>query len=333
MVKQTALVTGGSRGIGKAIALELAENGVDIVFNYIRGHEDARKTQQDIQSKGVRCEVIKANLAESSGIDLLFDFISEKFRQLDILINNAATGINKPASNLKEKHWDWVMGVNARAPWLCAVKASELMVNGGNIINISSLGATKVIDDYFSVGVSKAALESITRYLAVEMAPKGISVNAVSGGLVQTDALDSFERQSQMIDKGKRTLVDRLVLPEEIAKVVEGISPRKFIEFFSADFFTDPFPKTSINELACIPPVFENSDCLLINKSGDFIIISFLILGKDKSSFSFLITSTVSSEVFPQTPHEEFVKKFLLILPISILSMLSIVASILLCIL
>ena len=112
------------------------------------------------------------------------------------------------------------MGVNARAPWLCAVKASELMVNGGNIINISSLGATKVIDDYFSVGVSKAALESITRYLAVEMAPKGISVNAVSGGLVQTDALDSFERQSQMIDKGKRTLVDRLVLPEEIAKVV-----------------------------------------------------------------------------------------------------------------
>ena len=170
MVKRKALVTGGSRGIGRAIALELAEQGVDIVFNYIRGHEDARKTQQDIQSKGVRCE--------------------------------------------------WVMRVNARAPWLCAIKASELMVNGGSIINISSLGATKVIDDYFSVGVSKSALESITRYLAVEMAPKGISVNAVSGGLVHTDALNSFARQSQMMDKGKRTLVDRLVLPEEIAKVV-----------------------------------------------------------------------------------------------------------------
>ena len=220
MVKRKALVTGGSSGIGRAIALELAEQGVDIVFNYIRGHEDARKTQQDIQSKGVRCEIIKANLAESSGIEILFDFISEKFQQLDILINNAATGINKPASELKEKHWDWVMSVNARAPWLCAIKASELMVNGGSIINISSLGATKVIDDYFSVGVSKSALESITRYLAVEMAPKGISVNAVSGGLVHTDALNSFARQSQMMDKGKRTLVDRLVLPEEIAKVV-----------------------------------------------------------------------------------------------------------------
>jgi len=220
MVKRTALVTGGSRGIGRAIALEFAKSGTDIVFNYIRGHNDARKTQQEIQSKGVRCEIIKSNLAEPSDIDLLFDFIAENFQNLDVLINNAATGVNKPASNLKEKHWDWVMGVNARAPWLCAVKASGLMVNGGNIINISSLGATKVIDDYFSVGVSKAALEAITRYLAVEMAPKGISVNAVSGGLVQTEALDSFTKQSQMIDKGKRNLVDRLILPEEIAKVV-----------------------------------------------------------------------------------------------------------------
>lgn len=219
-MKRTALITGGSRGIGRAIALELADTGVDIVFNYIRGHDAARKTQRDIQSKGVRCEMVKSNLSESSEVDLLFKFVAKKYQNLDILINNAATGVNKPASDLKEKHWDWVMGVNARAPWLCAIKASELMINGGNIINISSLGATKVIDDYFSVGVSKAALEAITRYLAVEMAPKGISVNAVSGGLVQTEALESFSKQTQMISKGKGTLLDRLVLPEEIAKVV-----------------------------------------------------------------------------------------------------------------
>ena len=84
MVKRTALVTGGSRGIGRAIALELAKSGTDIVFNYIRGHNDARKTQQEIQSKGVRCEIIKSNLAEPSDIDLLFDFIAENFQNFAI---------------------------------------------------------------------------------------------------------------------------------------------------------------------------------------------------------------------------------------------------------
>ena len=217
---RVALVTGGSRGIGRSIALELARRGADIAFNYLRSHAAATATQHDIEVLGVRCLRIRAHLGDGAKIKQLFARVEREFGRLDILVNNAASGVQRPATELEEKHWDWTMNINARAPWLCTVEASRLMSGGGSIVNITSLGSQRVLPYYFSVGTSKAALEAITRYLAVELAPKGITVNAVSGGYVETGALDHFPNRDEMMAAGAQTPAGRMVTPEDIAHVV-----------------------------------------------------------------------------------------------------------------
>jgi len=217
---KVALITGGSRGIGKAIALEFAERGADIAFNYLRSHESAAQTQQEIEALGVRCLRLRAHLGDSEKVQELFSQVESEFGRLDILVNNAASGVQRSASELEEKHWDWAMNINAKAPWLCAVAASRLMKSGGSIVNITSQGSQRVLPFYLSVGTSKAALEALTRYLAVELAPIGISVNAVSGGYVETGALDHFPNREEMLESGKKTPVGRMVTSEDIAKVV-----------------------------------------------------------------------------------------------------------------
>ena len=217
---KTALITGGSRGIGKAIALELARRGADIVFSYFRRHETSAQTQREIQDMGVRCVRVRAHLGDTEKIRNLFAEVEKQFSRLDILVNNAASGVQRPAAELEGNHWDWTMNINARAPWLCAIEASRLMTQGGHIVNITSMGSQRVLPYYFSVGTSKAALEAITRYLAVELAPKGISVNAVSGGYVDTEALDHFPSRQEMLAAGKRTLLGRMVDGDDVARVV-----------------------------------------------------------------------------------------------------------------
>ncbi len=217
---KVALVTGGSRGIGKAIALEFARHGADVAFNYMRSHEAAGVTQAEIQKLGVRCQRIRAHLGDTDQIKRLFADVEEEFGTLDILVNNAASGVQRPAAELEEKHWDWTMDINAKAPWLCSVEASRLMSHGGHIVNITSLGSQRVLPNYFSVGTSKAALEAVTRYLAVELAPKGISVNAVSGGFVETGALDHFPNRDDMLAAGEQTLLGRMLRGQDIARVV-----------------------------------------------------------------------------------------------------------------
>ncbi len=217
---KVALVTGGSRGIGKAIALEFARRGADIAFNYMRSHEAAAETQDEIKKLGVRCQRLRAHLADTDQIKRLFAEVRDEFGALDVLVNNAASGVQKPAAELEEKHWDWTMGVNAKAPWLCGIEASRLMAGGGSIVNITSEGSRRVLPHYFSVGTSKAALEAITRYLAVELAPMGISVNAVSGGYVETDALEHFPNRDEMLAAGRRAPVGRMVSADDIARVV-----------------------------------------------------------------------------------------------------------------
>ncbi|MBI4220177.1 MAG: enoyl-[acyl-carrier-protein] reductase FabL [Chloroflexi bacterium] len=218
---KVALITGGSRGIGKAIALELASRGADIAFNYFRNHEAARAAESEISSTGVRCLRVRAHLGEQEAIANLFGKIKAEFGKLDILINNAASGVMRRSTELEIKHWDWTLDINARAPWLCAVEAAKLMRNGGRIINISSPGSTYVLPDYFAVGVSKAALDALTRYLAVELAPKGIAVNGVSASFVQTDALEAFPESAKITEFARRpTPAGRPVTPEDVAKVV-----------------------------------------------------------------------------------------------------------------
>ena len=214
-----SLVTGGSRGIGKAICLELARRGSNIAFNYLRNHKQATETQKEILSLGVSCSKIKAHLGDPAKISNMFSQIQEEFGSLDILVNNAASGVQRSAAELEPRHWDWTMNVNARAPWLCSIEASKLMKHGGSILNITSEGSRKVLPYYLSVGTSKAALEALTRYLAVELAEKNISVNAISGGYIETGALDAFPNKEQMVAASKNIPAGKSLTPKDLAKV------------------------------------------------------------------------------------------------------------------
>ena len=218
-----AFVTGGGRGIGRAIALQLARRGADVLINYVRHPDAASETATQVRAFGRNAGVLRGNVADEAHIERMFSEVGERFGRLDILVNNSASGVNKVSTELTPHHWDWTLNVNARAAWLCARAALPLMQarGGGAVVNISSLGARRVMRDYFLVGVSKAALEAVTRYLAVELAPFGVRVNAVSGGLVETDALKSFPWGASVIEETiARTPARRMVEPEDIANAV-----------------------------------------------------------------------------------------------------------------
>ena len=221
-----ALVTGSGRGIGRAIALCLAQRGADMVINFFRNRSPAEKTVDDIKTLGRRAWLIKADVGKIEDLDRLFDQVAEKAGGLDILVSNAASGYNRPVMEQRPKGWDWTMNINARALLFAAQRAAPLMEarGGGAIVGVSSPGSTRVLPDYVVVGASKAALEAVTRYLAIELAPKNIVVNAVSPGLVLTDALQHFATVRQDDDIITRALsltpAGRLVLPQDVAEVV-----------------------------------------------------------------------------------------------------------------
>jgi enoyl-[acyl-carrier protein] reductase III len=218
---KVALITGGSRGVGKAISTKLADEGADVIINYFRKKSIAQETAREIEKKGVRTHLIKANLAEAEKIDEMFAEIEREFGRLDILINNAASGVARPALELDDRGWDWTMDVNAKAVLLCSQRAANLMKDGGKIVNISSLGSHMVMPVYTAVGVSKAALEALTKYLAIELAQFGISVNAVSASAVLTEALKIYAAAQELGDSVLQTTpAGRMVTPEDIADVV-----------------------------------------------------------------------------------------------------------------
>ncbi len=222
---KTALVTGSGRGIGRAIALRLARDGADVVINYHRNVAPAEEAACQIRDLGRRALVVKANLSKVEDIDQLFDTVTAEFGGLDIFVNNAASGFNRPALQQKVTGWDWTMNVNARAYLFAAQRAVPLMEKrgGGHIVAISSPGSQRVMPDYIAVGASKAALESLTRYLAVELAPQNIVVNAIAPGLVLTDALQHFAvlGDPQVIERAiANTPAGRVVTPEDVAGLV-----------------------------------------------------------------------------------------------------------------
>jgi len=216
-----ALVTGGGRGIGQAIALKLASQGADIIVNFFRHRESAEQTAKDIQALGVKAETIRANVGDPAKIDEMFDMVGNKFGRLDILINNAASGVGRPVMDVDVKAWEWTMDINARAYLLCAQRAAKIMEGrGGKIVSISSLGSPFVLPNYSIVGVSKAALEALTRYLAIELAPHGICVNTVVASAVETEALKFYFKQGLVKDNRQVTPAGRMVIPEDVANVV-----------------------------------------------------------------------------------------------------------------
>ena len=213
----SVLVTGGSRGIGKAIALRFAQAGASrVAIGYLRNDKAAEATAEEVRALGAEPALVRGNVA---GERVLRDI--EALGPLDVLVHNAATGVIRPALEVEEKHWDWTLSANARALLSLARVSAPAMAAGSSIVAVSSLGATRVLENYVLVGTSKAALESLVRYLAVELAPRGIRVNAVSAGVVETEALDHFPNREQMLKAARtRTPAGRMV---EASDVADGV--------------------------------------------------------------------------------------------------------------
>jgi enoyl-[acyl-carrier protein] reductase III len=209
-------VTGGSRGIGRAIALRLARDGAKrVAIGYFRSDRAAEETAEDLRALGAEPTLVRGNVTSEKVLEAV-----AALGPLDVLVHNAASGVSVAALEATAKHWDWTMNTNARALLQLAQVAAPQMPEGSSIVAISSLGAQRVLDNYTLVGTSKAALEALVRYLAVELAPSGIRVNAVSGGVVETAALDSFPNREAMLAAGGANPVGRLVSADDIAGAV-----------------------------------------------------------------------------------------------------------------
>jgi enoyl-[acyl-carrier protein] reductase III len=214
---RSVLVTGGTRGIGKAIALRFAaERAARVVLGYLRNDKAAEAASEEIRAAGAEPVLVRGNVASEKVVAEL-----ASHGPFGAIVHNAATGVIRPALETEDKHWDWTLDANARALLSLARACAPTMEPGSSIVAISSLGSQRVLENYVLVGTSKAALESVVRYLAVELAPRDIRVNAVSAGVVETEALEYFPNRDEMIRAGKkRTPAGRLVEPDDVAGAV-----------------------------------------------------------------------------------------------------------------
>lgn len=217
-----ALVTGSSRGIGRSIALSLADFKVDVAINYLRHRSRAEETAQEIRDRGVRALLVKGNVADPEHVAHMFATIRAEWGGLDIVVSNAASGVLRPARELTLHHFDWAMHINAAALLPLTQNLLEMPSDGEKVmVAVSSLGATRAIPNYAAVGASKAALESMVRHLAAEFAPEGLRINAVSAGTVDTDALLHFPNREELLEAARRrTPAGRLLIPQDVANTV-----------------------------------------------------------------------------------------------------------------
>lgn len=216
---KVALVTGSSRGLGKELAIELARTGYDVVVNYARSRSAAEETVKEIEALGQKALMVRANVGDVKKLREMFEQVKETFGRLDVFVSNAASGVLRPIMEIEESHWDWTMNINAKAMLFGAQEAAKLMDNGGKIIGVSSLGSIRYLENYTTVGVSKSAIESLTRYLAVELASKGIVVNTVSGGALDTDALKHFPNRDELLEDARiNTPAGRMVEISDMVK-------------------------------------------------------------------------------------------------------------------
>ncbi|HTL75641.1 MAG TPA: enoyl-[acyl-carrier-protein] reductase FabL [Casimicrobiaceae bacterium] len=218
---QVALVTGAARGIGRAIARKLAAAGADVAVNYYNSHDEAEALCAELRTLGRRAYAIQGSVGVPDSVDEMFATFREHFDRVDIVVSNAASGVLKPVMEMGLKHWRWCMETNALALDLLAQRAVPMMRDGGRIVAMSSLGAQRAMPAYGFIGASKAALEALVRALAQELGPRGIRVNTVSAGVVDTDALAHFPNRDELLaDFARRTPAGPKLAPEDVANAV-----------------------------------------------------------------------------------------------------------------
>lgn len=214
-----ALVTGGSRGIGRAVAEHLAGNGWNLSIAYLRNHEAANSVAQAVENLGARCVVAECNVADQEACSALVDETARAAGTLQGLVHAAGLGALKPVLDTRPNRfrltWDSHVG-----GLLHLLSAGASLLAGGSVVALTSLGARRVMPGYGSIAATKSALESVVRYLAVELAPLDINVNAVCGGPVDTDSLRSFETYDTVKRMSASSVAGRLGTPQDIAPIV-----------------------------------------------------------------------------------------------------------------
>jgi enoyl-[acyl-carrier protein] reductase III len=221
---KVALVTGASRGIGKAIALKLGSVGAEVVVNYARSDTDAQRVVEALTELGTSAIALRANLADVEDIHRLMVEVKERCGGLDILVNSAARGLERPRGAMRSmpNHLRQTFDLNVLGPWFASKEAAPLMEErgGGSIVNLTSLGARRYMPNYAAVGVTKGALDTLTMYLAVELAPRGIRVNGICPSWVEeTGGVAALPRELGEVLR-RNVPQRRHVTPEDVANLV-----------------------------------------------------------------------------------------------------------------
>jgi len=218
-----ALVTGGGKGVGRVVASKLAQRGAHVIVNYFHSQDEAQRTESEIRSRGGSVEILRGSVAKPDAVDAMFDEIARRHDGLDVLVNNAAYSAMRPFRELTERDWDRVVGTGLHGVRWCTLAAAPLLAQRrGCIVNMSSVGATMAVPNYVAAGVTKAAVEALTRYLAVEFAPDGIRVNTASASSVDGAVVSAWPHSDVLrpLMEQAAPLGHVLVSPDEYAEAV-----------------------------------------------------------------------------------------------------------------
>ena len=227
---KTVIVTGGSRGIGAAIVKELAKEKYNVVLNYNNSEEAAKKIKKELEEQNIKIEIFKADVSKREEVIKLVKFTLEKYKSIDVLINNAGIDQIKPFMDITDKDWNNIMQVNLNSVFYCCQEVLENMIHNkrGCIINISSIWGRIGASCEVHYSASKAAIDGLTKALAKEMGPSNIRVNSIAPGIIETEMNKDLNREDvqEIINQ---IPLGRIAKPEEIAKSIKWLIEDEYV--------------------------------------------------------------------------------------------------------
>ncbi len=232
-MNKVAIVTGGSRGIGRQISIDLAKEGYKVIINYNNSEAEAIKIKQMLKKENIECEIFKADVSKAEEVGAMFKFCIEKYKKIDLLVNNAGISYEGLITDMEEEDWDKIVNINLKSVFLASKQALKIMISEhrGKIINISSMWGVTGASCEVAYSATKAGIIGFTKALAKEVGPSGINVNAIAPGVIMTDMMEGFTEDDIRVLKDQ-TPISELGSPQDIASAVVFLASEK------ADFIT-----------------------------------------------------------------------------------------------